>query len=412
MITSLDVSTLAFVASMVFLSITAILLLVFFTRRVYPGFRHWLLWQVCITFGVLAFAHRGPDPLPIQMMLITGLLLLAPVFLYEGLTRFYEVHRSRWPSLINYGVVVLALVVQAHFSYVEPDLDARVVVYSLARAFFLSRCALAPLRIEAARRSPSFWSLVAIMMLVAVNDLHHAWVAAQPGPVVELIDSDSVRRALLAAVVGDVLAAYVLLLMNSERLEAELRAARHDIEVLARTDSLTGLWNRRHFEDTVEVEIERARRYGTPLSLLALDADHFKRVNDDLGHHAGDAVLRELARLIDGQIRRSDLLCRWGGEEFMILVPESDAAQAAAMAEKIRQAVSAHDFGQIGRVTVSIGIGQLSAEETVDAWLRRVDAALYEAKQQGRNCVVVAGSGAPAPAGNRTSSLGRLGTGP
>lgn len=391
MIAALDVSTLAFVASMVFLSITAILLLVVVTRRVYPGFRHWLLWQTCLTFGVMAFAQRGPDPSPLHMMVITGLLLLAPAFLYDGLTRFYEVHRSRWPSLVNYGVAVLALAAQAYFSYAAPDLDARVVVYSLARAFFLARCATAPLMVEAARRSPSFWSLVALMSLVAVNDLHHAWIAFQPGPVVDLIDSDSVRRALLAGVAGDVLAAYVLLLLNSERLEAELHAAHRDIEVLARTDSLTGLWNRRHFEATLEAEVARSQRYGTPLSLLALDADHFKRVNDEMGHHAGDTVLREIARLLDSGIRRSDVLCRWGGEEFMVLVPGTGLRQATVMAEKIRQRIADHHFSQVARMTVSIGVGEVEPGEAPEDWLRRVDAALYDAKQQGRNRTAIAG---------------------
>ena len=390
MIASLDVRTLAVVALIVFMSITAILLLVFFTRRVYPGFRGWLLWQICITLGMLAFALRGPDPPPIQMMLITGVLLLAPTFLYDGLIRFYGVYQSIWPSGLNYLLVAMVLAVEWYFAYVAPDLDGRIVAYSLTRAALMFRCAIEPLQVAAARRSPSFLSLVVIMVAVSINDLHHAWVAMQPGPIVDLIESDSVRRALLSGVAGDVLAAYVLLLLNSERLEAELRAARHDIELLARTDSLTGLWNRRHFEDTVETEIERARRYGTPLSLLTLDADHFKRINDSHGHHVGDDVLREIARLLGLQIRRSDLLCRWGGEEFMVLVPETDGDRAAAMAEKIRERVAAHEFDGVGRVTVSIGVGQAGPHETADAWLRRVDAALYEAKLQGRNRVVLA----------------------
>lgn len=404
MIASLDVRTLAFVGSLVFMSVSAILLLVFLTRRVYAGFGYWLLWQSFITLGVLIFALRDPDPPPTMLFLTAALLLIGPALLFHGMERFYAIYTSRVPVVANYLIVAIAMAIHAYFSFLEPSVDARVAIYSVTRAVLLMRCALEPLRIAGPRRSPSFWSLIAIMALVSANDLHHAWLAALPGPVADPSGSDSIRRALVAAVVADVLAGYVLLLLNSERLEAELRAAQQDIEMLARTDSLTGLWNRRHFEDTIAAEIERARRYGTPLALLALDADHFKRINDEFGHHAGDAVLRELARLLTATTRRSDLLCRWGGEEFMVLAPDTGCPQAAAMAEKIRLAVAGHDLDAVGGMTVSVGVGELLPGESTEAWVRRVDAALYDAKQGGRNRVAVAGAHRPAAPGPGTAS--------
>src|SRR3546814_42595 len=307
MIALLDVRTLAFLASLVFMSVSAILLLVLFTRRVYPGFGCWVLWQTSATAGVLLFATRGPDPAPHIMILTAALLLLAPAFLFHGLMRFCRAGGRPWAVLSVYAIVAVALLAHAYFTYLAPSVDGRLVVYSATRTVLLACCALEPLRSHAARRSLSYWVLVTIITAVSANELHHVWTALQPGHVVDPFDSDSIRRTLLAAVVSDVLAAYVLLLLNGERLEAELHAARQDIEVLARTDRLTGLWNRRHFEDTVEAEIARARRYGTPLALLALDVDHFKRINDAFGHHAGDAVLRELARLLAATTRRSDL---------------------------------------------------------------------------------------------------------
>lgn len=390
MISGLDVRTLAFVASLVFMSVSAILLLVFVTRRVYAGFGYWLLWQAVVTVGVLLFALRGPDPTPTALVGTAALLLLGPALLFHGMQRFYAIHDSPIPALANYAVVAVAVALHAYFSFLEPSVDARIVIYSVTRAFLLARCALEPLRIPGTRRSPSFWSLVVIMALVGANDLHHAWLAALPGPVVDPGSSDSIRRALVAAVVADVLAAYVLLLLNSERLEAELRAAQRDIEVLARTDSLTGLWNRRHFEDTVAAEAARAQLQGTKLALLALDADHFKRINDEHGHHAGDTVLREIARLLAAVTGPSEVLCRWGGEEFMVLSPGADAARAAAMAETIRRAVERHDLTAVGGMTVSVGVGELLPAETTEAWIRRVDAALYAAKQGGRNRVALA----------------------
>ena len=212
----------------------------------------------------------------------------------------------------------------------------------------------------------------------------------QPGPIETLDDNINIRLALILVIVSDVIGTYCLLLITGERLEADLHLALQDIDTLARTDTLTGLWNRRHFEDMVAVEIERARRTGRPLSLLTFDADHFKRVSDRHGHHAGDAVLREIADLVGTQIRKGDILCRWGGEEFMVLAPGTARHAAADMADKIRQEVAGHSFPAIGRVTISVGVGQIEPWESAESWMRRVDAALYEAKQRGRNRVIYA----------------------
>lgn len=391
MIEALDVRTLAFVSALVFLSVTGVLLMVYLTQRVYSGFGHWLGWQAAVTAGVMLFALRGPDPAPTVILLTNVLLLTGPALLFDGLARFHGLYPTRAPVRWNYLLVAVALVAQVWFCLIEPDTNNRIVVFSLTRAIVQLRCAMEPLRVDSARRSPAFWLLGGILVALSVTELHHAWLGLQPEPIADLLQSGNVRMALILAIIADILAAYGLVLLTNERLEAELHAARKDIEKLARTDSLTGLWNRRHFEETVEAEIARARRDGTPLSLLALDADHFKRINDELGHHAGDAVLREIATLVGAQVRRSDVLCRWGGEEFMVLVPGTGRDHAAAMAEKIRQGVAAHDFGLILRVTVSIGVGEVAPGETAEAWLRRVDAALYDAKQQGRDRVVAAG---------------------
>ncbi len=389
MIETLDVRTLAVVGGLVFLSVTGVMTLVYLNQRVYTGFRLWLAWQAAVTAGVLVFAFRGPDPGPWLLLLTNLLLLSAPAMLFDGLTRFHGLYATRGPALSNYALVAAALLLQVWFCFVEPDANNRIAVFSTVRAVIQLRCAVEPLRMPSARRSAAFWLLSAIMVAMSVSELHHAWLGLQPEPIVDLRDSLNVKVSLIFAVFADVLAAYGLVLLTNERVESELHAAHRDIEVLARTDSLTGLWNRRHFEDTLESEIVRAQRYGTPLSLLALDADHFKRVNDELGHHAGDAVLREIAQLIGTRIRRSDVLCRWGGEEFLVLVPGTGLRQAAVMAEKIRQAVAAHVVAQVGAVTVSIGVGELLPGETAETWLRRVDAALYDAKQQGRNRVTV-----------------------
>jgi diguanylate cyclase (GGDEF)-like protein len=175
----------------------------------------------------------------------------------------------------------------------------------------------------------------------------------------------------------------------------ELRAANEKLENLAKTDGLTGLYNRRHFQEVLEAEIERAQRESWPLSLLFIDLDHFKQYNDRWGHLEGDAELRRVAAQVLKSIRSTDTAYRYGGEELAVLLPSCPKDQAVRVAEKVRNAVSAGTqkpgrFG--GRTTVSIGVACFPADGGVSRGLvDTADAALYEAKARGRDCVVAAG---------------------
>lgn len=169
----------------------------------------------------------------------------------------------------------------------------------------------------------------------------------------------------------------------------ELRQAEAEMQVLATTDSLTGTLNRRTFERLLEGELARVRRYHAPLALIMCDIDHFKQVNDTFGHGTGDTVIRAVADLVKGNIRSADVFARWGGEEFMILAPQSDAEQARVVAEKLRQAIAAATFGTAGHVTVSFGVTVCAPEDDSNTFLKRVDDALYNAKAKGRNRVAV-----------------------
>lgn len=159
---------------------------------------------------------------------------------------------------------------------------------------------------------------------------------------------------------------------------------------LSITDGLTGLWNYRYFQMTVEKEVERAARFGRPLAVLMLDLDHFKAVNDSHGHQRGDEVLAELATRVRSQVRDVDTLARYGGEEFIAVLPETDGQGASLVAERIREAVAAQPFGATGALpitlTVSIGVAVFPSHGDDAAGLvRSADAALYEAKRSGRN---------------------------
>lgn len=173
------------------------------------------------------------------------------------------------------------------------------------------------------------------------------------------------------------------------------KAMEAQLIALATADSLTGAANRRHFLDRAEAEIQRSARYGHPLSLALLDLDHFKKVNDTHGHHVGDQALQHLCRVLAGILRDVDVLGRMGGEEFAALLPETDLARAARVAERMRAALEAAPVplaeGAL-TLTLSAGVAAIGPDApTIDALLRKADAAMYEAKSEGRNRVKVAG---------------------
>ncbi len=176
----------------------------------------------------------------------------------------------------------------------------------------------------------------------------------------------------------------------------------HTLEMLAITDGLTQVYNHRYFQMRLEEELRRGRRYGQPVSLMLIDADDFKRINDQYGHVSGDEVLRDLAALLRRSVRETEIVARYGGEEFALILPQTGADQARIAAERVRANVEAHAFRSADeqpiRLTVSIGIatcpihGKTSAELVTQA-----DNALYTVKQAGRNNLYMAAGAMPRP---------------
>lgn len=170
-----------------------------------------------------------------------------------------------------------------------------------------------------------------------------------------------------------------------EARTAELNDAIAHLQRLASEDSLTGLWRRWRFEESVDLELDRVQRYGGVLSLAILDVDHFKNINDQYGHSAGDQVLVRLAALLKQHLRSVDVLARWGGEEFAVMLPKTNVRDAMTVVEKLREMVFRECFPIVGTVTVSGGIAEWQPGQTFDDCFTRADDALYVAKAEGRN---------------------------
>ncbi|MFW2440809.1 MAG: diguanylate cyclase [Arenicellales bacterium] len=208
---------------------------------------------------------------------------------------------------------------------------------------------------------------------------------ALPAPIRPAIIDQENRgydRGLLLLIVSLLLYGLVYALKKSA-LEADYQS----MTVQAMHDGLTGIYNRTKLEEISDLEIQKAQRYDKPLSLIMFDVDRFKKINDTFGHIVGDEVLKKLTELVESSLRRVDTFARWGGEEFIILVPETELKDAGHLAEKLRKLIEATSFRTIGSLTCSFGVAQLDNTEKLSQVTERADKALYTAKSDGRNCV-------------------------
>lgn len=219
------------------------------------------------------------------------------------------------------------------------------------------------------RRRVNVGVLVASIVLVALD--------TAPASVSRSIRlNEVVVMVLLTALSsGGVLRDRVRAIVNERRLAA-----------LALTDTLTAVASRRRVEEVLRDELA-ALGAGRPVSLIIVDVDHFKRVNDEHGHNAGDEVLRAIARILQREVRAFDLVGRWGGEEFIVVCPDTGIDGASGLAERLRARIAKQDFGRVGQRTASFGVAEAAAGETAVALVERADRALYEAKRNGRDRV-------------------------
>jgi diguanylate cyclase (GGDEF)-like protein len=342
--------------------------------RFRDGLGRWTtsLWAQALAWLVLATSRLLPELLAVP--LANGLLALSCTLQAAAISEF---RGRRTPATIFWAVplavsFIFAVVVNSPFAHEA----LRHLAYGAANAFL----ALSLLRSSSPPMLRPRALLAGCYAIAAVTMLFAAWIA--PGG----FDTANAHHGLLY------LGTYTLIVCGSAAFLL-MHKARADEEAsrLATTDPLTGVFNRRTFIELADQELARSRRSGTPLSLMILDLDHFKRVNDTYGHLAGDQVLIAFTQLIKDCVRRGDLVVRYGGEEFCVLLPGSTLAASTALAERIRTACAANALTERSfKVTVSIGVTAYAGDTgtTLADLLARADEALYLAKDEGRNRVI------------------------
>ncbi|WP_343636743.1 GGDEF domain-containing protein [Roseateles sp.] len=350
-------------------------------RRNYPpsirGLLPWSLAPMACALAAGVYAMQGLLPDPVVAQSGNALLLAGCGLFYFGSQRFFG-RRVTWR--LWGGIALLSLAVLTWF-LIRPDYRLRVAVFTGT----MTACVLAHARLVLRDGRGFAARLIAGTLLLQAAVLIARGLAAfwVDGPASSRFAMTTVQTAYIASYCFSALLLSVgVLLMASERV-------REEFELLATRDALTGALTRRAVLQAGGEEFDRWRRYEQPLSLLLLDIDHFKQVNDRHGHQTGDRVLAEAVAVMREQLRATDRLGRYGGEEFVILLPSTGPEAARASAERVREALAAHEPAPgIPPCSASLGVAWTQpGDASLDALLARADAALYRAKAKGRNRV-------------------------
>lgn len=384
---ALDIRTLLLLVALLRLVQALVLVLVWRSHRNYPPSAYWAWGAGLSSLGLLLLGLRDQLPLLVSVLVGNLLALLGDLVFNAGML---VAARRRAPWRLGLGAWALAGGLLLWFATAQPSAGLRVQVYSGASLIFSSFALWAAWLAPTGRERQTLrWMALALLPYLAAL----LWRAATVGPSsAGLLDSSPQLSLLLLVSSCELLAMTALVgLLASQWLQQR-------IEQLASVDPLTGLLNRRSFQEAVDHEWRRSLRHGHALACLLVDIDHFKQINDRYGHAAGDQALQAAAALLRRQLRDADLSCRWGGEEFVCLLPETDEAAACAVAERLRAAVLAEARGTAAprAASVSIGVAALRVDGGAD-WdrlLQAADRAMYAAKQGGRNRVRVERAGA------------------
>ncbi len=352
------------------------------------GVREWRAANILAIVSLILYALRGiaPDVLPV--VVANTLLAAAVSVVLIGFCKFLHLRVPKRPLVIGLAIVASSM---ATFNYLWDSVTVRIVIVSIfhsAVCFAIAKTIPSPQNSTRSRYSYLFTKLTAALFGVG-----HAFrgLVYVLGIDVLISAQQSTLWNVLFLTIGVIVLPVLTLgatMMVHDRMMSEAENA-------ANSDFLTGAWSRRAFFTFAAKEIERIHRSGNALSLLVLDVDHFKRINDEYGHAVGDQVLVDLTLRAETVIRNIDYFGRLGGEEFAVLLPDTSLEAAYTVAERLKAILDTHvpiteNSSESVSYTVSIGVAHLQADETFSHLLQRADEALYKAKEAGRNTVIAA----------------------
>ncbi len=377
-----DLRTLILLSGILLMCRGAVLLYIWEVQRRYPPTRDWAIGAFLCAIGAMLIGLRGMispgfSVFLAQMLIIPGWLLTD-----IGIVRAAG---ARPPWRAGAGVAAVAVALIGYFLFVTPDFGWRTVVYTLAVMIFDLYAAGVCWRAGPGGGQSTLRVLAVLLVVFSLSNLIKLGFTLEAHIQTMMSDDPGFAQFFLITILYVFVSTPLFVLLAAQRLQEELN---HE----ARHDTLTSAYNRRAMDELCAREWARSLRHDYPLSFLMLDIDHFKRFNDDYGHAMGDKALATVSQAAESMLRPEDLWFRYGGEEFVAMLPHADSLQAAEVAERLRAAIELLDIrapqGRV-RVTVSIGVAERQAGAEAD-WLaavRAADQAMYSAKAAGRNRV-------------------------
>ena len=373
------------IATSALMSTVLLVLLGSLLRSGIPGVREWFAANLGMVVALSFILLRGRIPDALSVVAANMLMALSAVTYYAGCARFLG-RPARWP-LLSASLLPLGFAL-VYWRYAVDSIPIRVLATTLFSAVVCVAVALLVLRHRPSGRSAyPYWVTTVTAFLFALCQLARG---------IYFMTLDGGSSPLMFASTGSVIllvaGAAIMPTLSMSAMMMVHNVLLADAREAANRDFLTGALSRKGFEALARTQLGEAGRKSLPVSLLIVDLDHFKSINDTLGHAGGDAVLREFVRVTQMQLRRSDVLGRMGGEEFAVLLPATEPDDAQRLAERLRKAVIAKPvITGSGSCTysISVGIASWRSGETLDPLSTRADNALYEAKRSGRNRVCV-----------------------
>lgn len=345
------------------------------------GVGYFLIGGGCVLLGLRHFIYDFAS-----IVLSNTAIIMGVVLIYRGLFNFLGIS-LRFERWLSPTLVLLIAAVLYFYTFHIPDVNRRIQAFSIAFAVACFIGASGLLQHREIHNRMVAKMLIGMFLLVGVFFIFRLlWSFYEIPP------DDFMKAGLLSAlavIAGEflvILSSFSTIWMASDELQDELSE-------IARVDPLTGIYNRRAFDECCDIEFSRAQRSGTSFAIIMCDLDHFKKVNDEHGHHVGDEVLRRFTAILKDRIRQHDVVARFGGEEFVLLLPNNNTEQGLQVAEQLRAKTAATQI-TIGSdisltLSASFGVAHYCAGDSEwSAVLHRADNALYTAKKQGRNRVV------------------------
>jgi diguanylate cyclase (GGDEF)-like protein len=396
MMKSLDTISIAFMGMLIGTALAVLMLFNWQVQKKQPGVAYWAAAFVLCAASSILTTLRTVAPLWLSALLLNLCLHSLWLMFWIGFRRFVGIQGKVIVFALSSLALYLGLIF--YFLYGQPSLSARVIIFCCMRAFYAGLCAKVLLQ-HGYRNTKANACLLAGWACVfhAGFSVFRIFQTLRADPLTDLLQVGGIQALdFIEGNIFSLVLGVLLLIMSSQRLQGELESQQEALEKIASTDILSETGNRRHFLETATREIERARRYRRPLSLIMLDIDHFKNINDTHGHEYGDAVIKSLGQMLSVQARESDTVCRIGGEEFAILMPETTLDAAALVAIRLQAILNTTPMAETEKqkifCTASMGLAELADDDTnIYDLLPRADQSMYQAKREGRNRIVTQG---------------------